>query len=316
MGAAKYLAAALCALALTMPARAQTPIFPSNNWTASPSFASDTRLSLTGATCLDTELHRCLAVNDATAFAQTLSVTGTTIHPGSPIGVTGDVSAVARPPRIEGVSHDPGFFYAVTTRAKDVGGVQADTSFLVVRFSKDATSRPPPAGLQISEKVRDALNAGIVVPTATNQRLTSTESDIGGIAVKADVVHLGFRAPVFNNRAFILSMPVASLFGAAAFNPTVHAVTFGANTGIVDLTTVAEGVLILTGPTRDQAGPNALFLFNVTTGQATQVAVIADPINRKAEGLLLVQDDPEFFRVVVLYEGLADGAPIEFFVPR
>jgi len=310
------------ACALAVPAVAQTPIFPTQSWTVQPAFADSagSRSNISGVTCADPPSRACIVVNDSTAFAQLFTQSGTTITPGQIIGITTDTSAVVTAPRFEGAAHDSRFFYAVTTRSKDATGGQVDSSFLVVRFSVDSTGRPPPPGgannLSISQKMRDALTAGIPIPQMTGQRLTHDNSDIQGIAVKDGVIHLGFRAPVLSGKAFIVSTPVNAVFGSDPLNPTVRILALGPDIGIHDLAPVSDGLLVLTGPTRDLAGVSSVFHFNDGNSLLKPIAEFADPVNRKAEGVLLLQEDIEFYRVLVLFDGVPDGGPLEYFLPR
>ena len=318
-------AVGLCALvsacALAAPAAAQTPVFPQQTWTVQPAFAdnSGSRSNISGITCAQPPSRACLAVNDAAAFAQLFTTSGTTITPGAIIGVTSDPTGTISSARSEGAAHDDRFFYVGMSKAKDATG-QANTSFLIVRFSVDSTGRPPApggaTGLQVSEKIRDALTAGIPIPQIAGQQLTRDTADLQGIAVKDGVVHLGFRAPVISGRAFIVSTPASALFGSGAANLTVRPVALGPNDGIHDLATVSDGLFVLAGPTSDLAGRASLFHFNDGTGLLKPIAEFAQPFDRKAEGLLLLQEDPEFYRVLLMFDGVPDGGPTEYFVPR
>jgi hypothetical protein len=76
-----------CALAalgfclIAAPGSAQTPVFPSQPYTVQPPFAAEARNNISGANCADEEFRVCLAVNDATNFAQLFSVGTAAIRP-------------------------------------------------------------------------------------------------------------------------------------------------------------------------------------------------------------------------------------------
>jgi Protein of unknown function (DUF3616) len=306
------------------PALAQTPVFPSFLWTAQPPFADNTgaRINISGATCAQPPSRACLAVNDATGFAQLFTLSGTTLRPGPVIPITEGANHAVNTLRAEGAAHDTRSFYVVTTRSKDVLGGQSDSDFLVIRFSADSTGRPPPptpsdtSGLQVSEKIRNALAAGIPIPQIAGQQITRANANLQGIAVKDGIIHLGFRTPVVSGKSFIVSAPVSAVFGSDPLNLTVHPVAIAPNSGIHDLAAVSDGVLVLAGPIPDLAGAASLFHFNDSTGQLTAVAQFVEPADRKAEALLLLEENPEFFRVLVLFDGVADGGPTEYFIPR
>ena len=88
------------------------------------------------------------------------------------------------------------------------------------------------------------------------------------------------------------------------------------NSGIRDLAAVADGILILAGPGRGLKARASLFHWNDTTGQLRQLGVIAEPANGNGEALLVLQQDPEFFRFLVMFDGVENGGPLEYFVSR
>ncbi len=336
--AALFVAAALS----TTPASAQAEIIPSDQtWTVQPAFGvnGEGRDNISGATCMTTPLAGrvpCLVVNDGTTFAQIFSVAGTTIRPGLTVGITTapPPGTLALNPNMEGAGHDDRFFYVVTSRGRPLSVGQPDTSFLVARFPFDAGNPPPPVpfasgatvgGIQISDRIRAALTAGIPVPGLPAQKLDRTNSEIEGIAVKERQVrpapertlHLGFRAPVLGGKAFIVSALVDNVFATSgALTSTVTPLALGDNIGIRDLATVSDGLMILAGPGRSVTGLASLFHWNDTTGQLKQLAVLAEPANRNGEALLVLQEDPEFFRILVMFDGVPNGGPLEYFVPR
>lgn len=305
---------------IAAPGIAQTPVFPSQPYTVQPAFAAEARNNISGANCADGEFRVCLAVNDTTNFAQLFSVGTAALSPGSIVGLTSDRTDRAVR-QAEGASHDRSFFYVVTSRAKGLIspiGNQADTSFLIIRLAS-GLGRPLPGEiptLQVSEKIREALTAGIAIPQIAGEQLTRANADIGGIAVKDGVIHVGFRAPVLSGKAFIVSAPASALFGPDPLDLTVHAIGLGLGTGINDLATASDGLLILTGPTRDVVGAASLVHFNDNTSEIKPVAEMAEPLDRRAEGLLILQDDPEILRVLVLFDDVPDGGPIDYTVPR
>lgn len=329
---AVFLAAAFLFAA---PASAQPEIFPTVGvtWTVQPAFgqASAGRDNISGATCMTVPPGRspCLVVNDSTTFVQLFSVSGNTIQAGAIVGLTSapPPGTLADAPNVEGAAHDDRFFYIVTSRGKLGSVAQVDPSFLVARFTPDAAGRPilsvQPAtsGIQISDRVRAALTAGIPIPQIAGQKLDRANAQIEGIAVKdlgrVRTVHLGFRAPVINGQAFILSMPAESLFATSgALDATVHPIALGPDVGVRDLAAVADGLLILAGPSPAFPGKPTLFHWSDSTGQLKKVAQIALPIGFNAETLLMLQDDPEFFRILVMFDGVTNGGPLEYSVPR
>jgi hypothetical protein len=314
------------ALLVVNPASAQLEVGPNQGvtWTVQPALGQglEGRDNVSGLTCLKVPPGRdCLVVNDSVKFVQLFSISGTTVHPGSTVSLFGtSQSALAGIPNAEGAAHDGTHFYVVSSRGRIELPGQTDTSFRIFRFALDATGQPvltPGTGVEVTDRLRTALAAGIPIPQIAGEKLDLTNTQIEGIAIKDGVLHLGLRTPVLSGKSFILSMPVQALFRSVGpLNPTVNVVALGADTAIHDLATVADGILILAGPGRILLGRPTVFLWDEKTGVVKTVAILTEPINRSAEGLLVLLDDPEFFRILVMFDGVTNGGPIDYFIPR
>ena len=329
-GLVQCFAAVLAPLMLAAPACAQPEIFPSDiNWIVQPSFgqANEGRNNVSGLTCKTVPPARnCLVVNDGAKFAQTFSVDGNNIIPGPIVGfATNSIPAnTIGTPAAEGAANDGRFFYVVTSRSKTQAG-DTDTSFLVMRFELNAAGQPIPiptlqgnVPIQVSTRVRTALNGGIPIPQIIPaQQIDANNAQIEGIAVKGGVIHLGLRAPAISGKAFIVSAPLVSHFpGSGAFNPTVKSLSLGPDVGIRDLAVVSNGLLILGGRAKALPGRATLFHLNDTTGVLKTLGVFLLPVDKNPEGLLVLDEQPEFMRVLVMFDGETNGAPLEYFIPQ
>jgi hypothetical protein len=322
----------------TTPVSAQAEIFPILElvWTIQPSFGQSNgegRSNVSGVTCIRTN---CLVVNDSTRFAQLFTRSGTNIHPGDFVGVTGVLppGTLAFNPNMEGAANDGRFFYVVTSRGLAGSAAQSDTAFVVARFTSSAAAPPPPvpfstgpaaAGVEASNRIRVALTAGIAVPGLAGQQIDRTNAEIEGIAVKEraiprgseTVLHVGLRAPVLGGKAFMLSAPIENVFATSgALDLTVTPLELGNNIGIRDLAAVADGILILAGSGRNVAGRASLFHLDDTTGQLRLLGIIAEPSSRNAEALLVLEENAEFFRFLLMFDGVENGGPLEYLVSR
>jgi hypothetical protein len=317
------------------PAWPQTPLVPDSvTWTVQPAFgqAGQGRDNVSGATCIGavTERNVCLVVNDSVRFAQYFTIVGQTIRPGPLVGITAPTPGAAIPSafNMEGAAHDDRFLYVVASKGRAGSAGQVDPDFLIARFPPDTANLPPVPphtvpGLQVSDRIRTALAAGIPVPGLANQHIDRTNSDIQGIAITPGasvrgegVLNLGFGNPVIGGKAFIVSAPVNSVFAASGtLTPTVTPVALGVDFGIRDLAAVSDGILILAASNRAVQQRHALFLLQ-TNGQLKHLGDIVDPTDRRGEALLVLRDDPEFYLVLLMFDGVADGGPLQYFVPR
>ena len=161
--------------------------------------------------------------------------------------------------------------------------------------------------------------------------------NIEGMAIQAGRLHFGFRGPVVNEAAFVLSLDADALFGGADPKATVHRLALGAHRGIRDMVAVSNGILILAGPddTKTSASTNvsqgtgwALFGWD---GQASGGVVHPKPLGEldlsqvqlgkcdqalKPESLAVLAETPQAWRLLVLSDGMCDGGALEFNVAR
>jgi hypothetical protein len=59
----------------------------------------------------------------------------------------------------------------------------------------------------------------------------------------------------------------------------------------------------------------AIFLLR-NDGQLKHLANIGGLADRKAEALLVLQDDPEFFQLLLMFDGVPNGEPRQYLLPR
>ena len=327
--------AALMLLLAERPAAAQPEIFPTDiPWTVQPPFGQDTaaRSSISGTVCTVIEASRkaCLVVFEDAKYAQFFAINApTSIRPGPVINLVPDSPNLGRFRSLgaEAAGFDAGFFYVVNSRAARIlpplPGAPFDPSFLVSRFAVDARGLPTfplpgnlvPAEVQVSRKLQDAIEAGIHIGGFPTQVLDKSRAEVEGVAVKNGVMYFGFRGPQVNGKSLILSADVQSVFGSGALNPTEHFVALGDRVGIRDMARVTDGILILAGPVADQPAAATLFRWNEITNELRALGVLVEPSNRKAESLIVLDEDPEFYTILVMYDEVANGGPTQYNIP-
>ena len=323
------LAALLACVVLSPGARGADAIEPVAAWSVQGDFAKseEARTNLSGAACTTKAppFRSCLIVNDQKNYAQFFSIEETRLVPGAVVrlreGGGGD-------PDLEGAAYERGFFYAIGSHGRSRWANKPnDTSYAVFRFAvgrngkpKSAMSEDKAAGVQSSARLRAAIRDARHVGAFYDKPLGANGVNIEGIAVQDGRMHLGFRGPSVDGRGFILSVDADAVFGKGKLRAAVHALPLGETTGIRDLAAVRDGVLILTGPVNDQPVTPAVFLWNENTGALKKLGALAIPEQyrkHKAETLLVLRDEKrEPYRVLVMFDGPANGGPTEYEVPR
>jgi hypothetical protein len=330
-------------LAAAVPAAAQVLEPDGLRWRVAPDFGKgpEARREISGAACAPTSppWHSCLAVNDEKKYAQFFAIEvgtaedgtaeggtaeGGTIVPGalvrlSPEGKSGD-------PDAEGVAYDGGYFYITGShgRSRNTDKPNA-SSYRVFRIKADPrTGRPPVTsddevvGIESSDRLKGLIAAAAPVGRFEDRPLAKGGLNVEGIAVKNGRMFVGFRGPSIDRQAFIMSLDADALFTGAGTRARMHALALGKNVGIRDLAAVDDGLLVLSGPMREEKKPFAVWLWNEREG-ARLLGVIPRhhiPKSAKAETLLVLATEPRAYRVLVMFDGVENGGPMSFRLPR
>lgn len=235
----------------------------------------------------------------------------------------------------EGVAYGGSYFYVVgshgCSRKHDELRL---SSFLLVRVRVDGEGRPvgrdgkPVAAGDSRDAVETSWRASDLLARAGRaggffaKKLESANGlNIEGLAVDGDTLWFGLRAPVdeVTGETFLVRGSVADLFRdgherAAVFHDVVPLALDGL--GIRDLATLPGGrLLILAGAAHGPEVPFKLFLFSPGTkprlaGTLTAVDGQVDGKKErgKAEAVTVLAATPKQASIVVMFDGLVDGA--------
>ena len=290
-----------------------------NSWTVAHPFRGDkARTQLSGAAC-NKSLSRCIAVNDEKVYAQLFTVSESRITPDAS---SIDLIAGDDEPDTEGAAFASGSFYVTgshgNSRKKNKPN---EPSYVVVRIN--AASGAVDGH---STKWRNAIfNSEKLKPYAGQSLKDGGPGQAGGanvegIAVWKERMYLGFRGPSVGKKAYALSAPIKEIFEKddKELSAKDHEIELGEKTGVRDLAAVDTGLLILTGPLNEPEGDEkvsrSILHWNPDSGKLDTIAQL-DPLPKdvKAETLVVLPDngDKSRFRVLLIFEGLADGSPFE-----
>jgi hypothetical protein len=142
-------------------------------------------------------------------------------------------------------------------------------------------------------------------------------ANIEGIAVLDDRVFVGFRGPVDGDTAYLLAFDRKSLFETELTGDTTIPIKLGPGKGVRDLAAVADGLLVLSGPEDDEPGQAAIHHFDPKTQAVKLLGILAGlPKKAKPEALLVLSEDAPDYQVLVLSDGVPNGSPLEYKVPK
>ncbi|MFT5470288.1 MAG: hypothetical protein ACI8UO_005416 [Verrucomicrobiales bacterium] len=164
---------------------------------------------------------------------------------------------------------------------------------------------------------------------ATNEKLgpfyrkTLQENgvNIEGLACdpETDTLYAGFRAPNIEGKGFVLEFDSEVVFGKTAeiVKPTLHEIDLGVGYGIRDIIKIEHGFLILAGNSAPDDGVGfdpdreyLLFHWTGPEGELKKLTTVPKPNSKaKPEALLLLKEDEAGFEVLVISDGIKNGAP-------
>jgi uncharacterized protein DUF3616 len=328
---AANLAAGLLFLGLVPPGFAQPaervarePI----QWTSKDFEKNETaRTNLSGAACVPTKpkFTSCLIANDEKKYAQFFKIDGDRLKPKDLIRLSDE----KKNPDAEGVAYADGFFYVVGSHGRSRhGDSENDSSYVVFRIPVDPATGFPAfepdedkvVGVDSSARLRKALRKGEAIKDFYDESLAEGGINIEGIAVRNGRMHLGLRGPSIGGSAFVLSVDASAVFTKGSdLDSKVTALALGKNTGIRDLAAVSDGILILAGPTRNEMVPYSVWFWDGKSAQAKPLRTLdlSDvDAGAKAETLLVLEEDAAQVRVLVMFDGIENGGPMSFRIPR
>ncbi|NEK33000.1 DUF3616 domain-containing protein [Rhizobium leguminosarum] len=321
------------------------------DWSASPPFekSADGRKALSGAACV-TGTSRCFAVNDEKKYAQFFSITEHKIVLRELIRLLPDEVDGVEMDEIdaEGVAYLPAanesgisYFYLTGSHGLSRQGAMQPSRFPVFRFPVDpSTGLPtfqfgdmdPNAEIMRTPHLRQAISSTEIVAPFAEQRLNRNGVTIEGIAIKANEVLFGLRSPCVDKNAFVLRVPLGELFGDTSPSAKASEIELGDNVGIRDLASVEGGVLILAGRSDDDRGDNmfpcgehrespkvwpSLFWSGRDQDPPKPLGVLpGTQAGDSAETLIVLDESNADYRILVMFDGVENGGPVEFSVNK
>ena len=315
-------------------------------------------IDISGAVCVERADgdRRCYAADDESPFLQSFKIKGETLKTGAPLlfhdGLKEPVidpghraAALKRvDPDIEALAYADNYVYAVGSHGPSRGECRyQDSAFLLYRFpvlsrtgAPETADVPKPIAkrvvktkgwrrlrrikrVEISSKLRGVIRADPMLAAKAEACLHADGANIEGAAVYNKRLFLGFRAPVVDGSAVVLSAPIEQLFDEETVGPkaTSHALGLGAGFGVRAMESVEDGLLILAGPIHDEQPAPAIWHWDPDSperrpGLLAQLADAAYRDDLKAEGLLALRKTRTRrgrWKVLVLFDKAANGKP-------
>jgi len=307
-----------------IPLAAQVQIFPTDaQWKVDPGFSADheANRNISGAVCNAIGGQGCIAVNDSSNFVQAFLMNQSThrIGAGTVIPLQPDQLGGLTFSTVdaEAAAFDGRHFYVIGSQGRTTTPSD-EADFLAFRFQIDLDQRLPavPPPVERSVRLREAIFSAMAGNLFGPAILQGQKMQIEGAVVKGGRMFVGFRAPKLADSTFLMTVGVEAMFGTGDLSVDLRKIPLGANLGIRDMALSATGLLILSGPVADVAAAPSLFQFDLPNGPLKLLGTVTEPTDRKAETLIVLQEEPEFVRFMLMFDGAHNGGPIEYFVSR
>ena len=279
--------------------------------------------------------RRCLVIDDEMRSAQyaTLGPAGLTVRDTMPLTVSGLPTAVGSAPTApdkvtvgdesaldgEAIAYDGTNYYIAGSAGLSRKKVEfQQSSFLVARVT-------PGGSTSFSYRLADALQAAAGVSNYFLKPLNGAEgAKVEGLAVSGDDLIVGLRAPNLEGDGLLVITSITDVFVAGSQrlgeDAKVERIKIGEGNGIRDLAMLPNAtVLVLTGPMLDEPttlGRYRLLTYDRATSATTELGTLPDVKDKdgefaKAEGVAVLNKRGKIVDLLILYDGMPNGAPQE-----
>ena len=287
--------------------------------------------NISGAACYQVNGagKSCLLAGDEGKYARFFTIDDHTIVPGQTITLLPKKAhgQEMKETDVEGVSFADSYYYLIGSHGLSRREAEFQPSrFFVYRFKVDADTGMPGFSFSGETPAQEVERSGhlraVIAETPELQGYAERPLDehgvnIEGLAVRSDRLFLGFRSPVLNGKALVMSVNIDAAFGNAPARPQVFPINLGDGMGVRDLATVAGGFLVLSGPEADERGEADLFFWDGQSGAPARLGMLGGVPNRaKPEAVLVLAEDMEAYRLLIMSDGIPGGAPTEYRVPK
>ena len=146
--------------------------------------------------------------------------------------------------------------------------------------------------------------------------------NVEGLAVRNGQAWIGLRAPLLAGEAVVVQVNTNALFARAPGRPFLHRLALGEGRGIRDIATVNDGFLLLTGkstPEEDNESPlpATVLLWRGDREPPIPIATLTGTGTiDKPDAILVLAEDKQNWRVLILGEGRGSIEPQEYNLPK
>jgi hypothetical protein len=323
---------------MTPRASAQEPPKPVNpyaSWQLKPSLIDKDKKeaeNISGLACSPLPNPVCVLLSDEQSngrYVRFATYASNTLIPQRILQLLDPISG--KETDTEGAAYDQGFFYLVGSHGveKKKGEYAKDRNWLF-RFRPDANKTTQVERTNAIEPLLASLPdiKGFACPrnaTAPCRSLQEDGVNIEGLAVADGQAWIGLRSPLLQGESVVIRTSIDGLFGQRRPDDAkLYRINLGPNRGIRDMARVSGGFLLLSGKSRPEADqeqeqplPATVLYWSGDSQPAIPIATLMQtgPI-QKPEAMMLLSEDKNEWRILVLGEGKGSVTPKEYRLPK
>ncbi len=316
------------------PAASASPlpvaIAPAATWRIEPKLTDKKEAeNISGIACSPAPKQTCVVVSDEQKngrYVRFASLGVKTIQAGRVLKLF--PPGLGKEADTEAAAYASGKFYVIGSHGvakKDP--IYQPERYMLFRFPVDATNINQIESTNALETILASLpelKAAACGRTSTVpcRSLQDGGINIEGLAIHQEQAWIGLRAPVVAGQGLVIKMSTKHLFSGETGQVSLHKLALGEGRGIRDLARVNAGFLVLTGkstPEEENEAPwSATVMFWRGDQQATiPIATLTNAASiEKPEALLVLAEDNQNWRVLILGEGKGSIEPQEFLLPK
>ena len=276
----------------------------------------------------------CVIIDDELQVAQVVTLTDGTIAAGGRrlIPLIHDTFD-GKPVELdgEGAAFADGYFYVIGSHgrprsdkppAKIKAGFEASSKLARFKLNADGTAAH---GLAVSTKLATLIAHEPLFDPCRDKELENGGVTIEGVTVIGGRLYAGFRGPVVDGSAIILSASLGYLFGdQQAAAKEIVKLKLGDGRGVRDLAAYDGGMFILAGPVTSNNGVYSVYWWDGRSDKAKHLGDMPKYTNGKKgdkekqykpEALLPLDRNTKGVRVLLLLDSAKKGDPQEVLVP-
>ncbi|TAT71058.1 DUF3616 domain-containing protein [Rhizobium ruizarguesonis] len=314
---------------------AQKPLAPTQILQVQPPLTDDKEAeNISGAACafVSDKGASCLLIGDEKRYARFFTLKGDTLVPGKQLFLLpkeytdGQETKEYTETDAEGIAFSHGTYFLTGSHGLNKSGDLQPSRYFIYRVSVDQdTGLTADFGSKEKPSVQVKRSANLQAIIHNDPELSKHEVDIPdldginveGLAVSGDTLYFGFRGPLLSGEAVVASLSLSDAFDNPTAELKTHSVELGNGQGVRDIAAAGDGFLILWGPEKDTAGPAGICFWKPgSDAKACREITKAGPADSKPEALTVLETTADHYKVLIMSDGVNNGAPAVYEVPR